>query len=170
MSLTEQLRSRLRGKVVVVGVGNSLRGDDGAGSEVALRLLDGGVEAIDASEVPENVVGLVAAASPDTVVLVDAVDMGAEPGAVALIERGRSREYLATTHRAPLDLVMTYLSHETGADVFLLGIQPQHVRFGIGLSGEVAAGVTSLVALLSAMLRATSRRATQGTRPAEEVG
>ena len=156
MSLLEQLRARLGDNVVVVGIGNPLRGDDAAGSCVARRLALASARAsiIDAQEVPESYVGRIVAARPDTVVLVDAVDIGGRPGDAAIIESDQIERYDPTTHRVPLGLVMQYLRRETGADTFLLGIQPSQVAFGAPMSREVEESVVLLAGLLERTLAA----------------
>jgi hydrogenase 3 maturation protease len=156
-SLAESLLPRLRGRVVVLGIGNPLRGDDGAGSLVADHLLDlvaGGAKAgegfltvISVGEVPESFLGPVVAARPDTVLLVDAAEMGAPPGSVALLEVEDLPEGPLFTHRTPLRLLADVLRRETGADVFLLAIQPRHLEWGEAMSSEVeeAARMVSLI-------------------------
>jgi len=159
MSLREELARRLSGRVVVVGVGNPLRGDDAAGCLVARRLQGTpGVRVIEAEEVPESFVGDIAAAMPDVVALVDAVDLGAEPGAVAMLEREQVATYAPTTHRMPLSLVMEVVQRRTGADVFLIAVQPLTLAFGAKVSPEVSATVEVLVAVLSELLRAPGVR------------
>lgn len=149
MSLLQQLQSRLQGTVAVVGVGNPFRGDDGAGCSVAERLRGAPrVRAFNGEEVPENVLGQVVQASPDTVVFVDAVDLGAEPGSIALLEKDQLDGHCPTTHRAPLNLLMEFLRLETGADVVLLAIQPAHFDFGRPMSREVDTSVTLLAATI----------------------
>ena len=98
MSLRQKLYRRLKGRVVVVGMGQPLWGDDAAGSRVAQYLqankeLRKGarVTVFDAQEVPENVLGQVVKLQPDTVVFVDAADMDAQPGAVANRVRASNR-------------------------------------------------------------------------------
>ena len=131
MTLADELAARLSGNVVVVGVGNPLRGDDAAGCLVARRLHGTpGVRVIEAEEVPESFVGDIAAAVPDAVALVDAVDLGREPGAVAVLEKEQVAAYAPTTHRMPLSLVMEVAHRRTGADVFLIAVQPSRVDFG----------------------------------------
>ncbi len=156
MSLREKLRARLGDKVVVVGIGNPLRGDDSAGSCVAQRLALANARAsvIDAQEVPESYVGRIIAARPDTVVLVDAVDIGGRPGDAAIIESDQIERYDPTTHRVPLGLVMRYLRCETGADTFLIGIQPSRVALGLPMSREVEESVVLLARLLERTLAA----------------
>ena len=159
MSLREELARRLSGRVVVVGVGNPLRGDDAAGCLVARRLQGTpGVRVVEAEEVPESFVGDIAAAMPDVVALVDAVDLGAEPGAVAMLEREQVATYAPTTHRMPLSLVMEVVQRRTGADVFLIAVQPLTLAFGARVSPEVSATVEVLAAVLSELLRAPGVR------------
>jgi hydrogenase 3 maturation protease len=159
MSLREELARRLSGRVVVVGIGNPLRGDDAAGCLVARRLRGAeGARVIEAEEVPESFVGDIAAAMPDVVALVDAVDLGAEPGAVAMLEREQVATYAPTTHRMPLSLVMEVVQRRTGADVFLIAVQPLTLAFGAKVSPEVSATVEVLAAVLSELLRAPGVR------------
>lgn len=157
MSLSEQLQSRIGDTVVVVGIGNPLRGDDAAGSCVAQRLTRASARAsiiVDAQEVPESYLGRIVAARPDTVILVDAVDIGGRPGDSAIIESDQIERYDPTTHRVPLGLVMRYLRCETGADTFLIGIQPSRVAFGLPMSREVEESVVLLAGLLERTLAA----------------
>jgi hydrogenase 3 maturation protease len=139
MTLERQLRQRLKGKkVVVVGVGNPLRGDDAAGCRVANKLKETPcLRVIIAEEVPENYFGLVTKMKPDTVVFVDAVELGMPPGAVALVEKDDIAGHMPTTHRMPLSILMSLLARETGADVFLLAVQPYATDFGMAVSREV---------------------------------
>ena len=131
MSLAEHLRARLGRTVAVVGTGNPMRGDDAVGSCLAQRLMEAKTRAciVDAQEVPESYLGRIVATRPDTVVFIDAVDMGARPGDAAIIESDQIERYAPTTHRMPLGLVMDYLRRETGADTFLIGIQPSQTGF-----------------------------------------
>lgn len=156
MSLSEQLRSRIGDTVVVVGIGNPLRGDDAAGSRVAQRLALASARAsiVDAQEVPESYLGRIVAARPDTIVLVDAVDIGGRPGDAAIIESDQIERYDPTTHRVPLGLLMKYLRCETGADTFLIGIQPYQVAFGLPMSREVEKSAVLLAVLLERTLAA----------------
>ena len=154
MTLADELAARLLGSVVLVGVGNPLRGDDAAGCLVARRLRGTpGVCVIEAEEVPESFVGDIAAAMPDAVVMVDAVDLGREPGAVALLEKEQVAAYAPTTHRLPLSLVMEVARRRTGGDVFLIAIQPSRVGFGAPPTPEVSESVERLAGMLGEILR-----------------
>jgi hydrogenase 3 maturation protease len=153
MSLEETLSARLRGRVTVVGIGNPLRGDDAAGCLVARGLRPApGLEAIEAEEVPENHLGAVAASRPDTIVLVDAVDLGAAPGSLALVETRDLARYTPTTHRVPLDLLATWLARETGAEVLLVALQPRQTTLGEPVSAEVGEAARLVAATLNRAL------------------
>jgi len=89
---------------------------------------------------------------------VDAVDLGAEPGAVAMLEREQVATYAPTTHRMPLSLVMEVVQRRTGADVFLIAVQPLTLAYGAKVSPEVSATVEVLAAVLSELLRAPGVR------------
>ncbi len=140
MSLERALRERLRGRVTVVGIGNPLRADDAVGGLVARRLRPAaGLSAIDAEEVPESHLGAVTSTRPDTILLVDAVDLGAPAGSLALVEPGDLDRFTPTSHRVPLQVLAHWLTVETGASVFLLAVQPARTGPGEAVSAEVEA-------------------------------
>jgi len=144
-SLLLELKKRLRGKVVIVGIGNTLRGDDGAGPELIKQLknsklstLNSKLSLMDVGEVPENYLGKIAEHKPDTIMLVDAVDFGSPPGSVRIIEQDTLKEEGCSTHNASIKLTMEYLRTKTKSLVFLLGIQPmKNLQMASGLSEPV---------------------------------
>ena len=159
MTVEDQLRARLRGKVVVVGVGNPMSGDDSAGCLVARKMEQSdSLRVIDAEEVPESMIGKIVGERPDTIVLVDAVDMGAGPGDVAIVEGDQITRYNPTTHRVPLGLVIDVLRRMCGADTFLVAIQPGSLGFGILPSREVEQSAALVAALLEESMVSASRR------------
>ncbi len=140
--MRQELERRLKGKVALVGVGNALRGDDGVGpvlidwlqarmpGRIPMLLVDGG-------EAPEAYWGKITAYRPQAVLVIDAVDWGGDPGSVALLEEVGQRRHPCSTHRIPLNLFLDLLKMGTGADVFVLGIQPKDLTFNAGISPEV---------------------------------
>jgi len=150
MDLQQQLATAIQGNVVVMGIGNPCRGDDAAGSMVAQQISDApGVRVIDAQDVPESYFRQVVSEGPDTVVLIDAVDLGSAPGSVALLDKDQVAGYWPSTHRMPLSLLMDYLERETHARIFLIAIQPRHTAFLQPMSGEVHASVASIAGVLN---------------------
>ena len=137
--LAGKLKARLGGipaeRIVFVGVGNRFRGDDAAGPAI-VDLLAGHVpHVIDAGPAPENVTGSIKRLKPGAIVFVDALILGDQPpGTPAIAEIGDIRHVGESTHALSLDVVMEYLKTETGADVFMIGVQPGHIADGEGLS------------------------------------
>lgn len=135
--------------LVILGVGNPDRGDDGIGPALVARL-DGQCAhvCIDAGTCPENVTGLVKHHHPSAIVIVDAVDMGLAPGTVRILDPRDLASNGFSTHTGSLYLVSAYLEHETGAPVRVAGVQPESVNAGMGLSGSAARAVDALFRLL----------------------
>ena len=77
-----------KGKLVIVGIGHPLRGDDDLGPCLARRLV-GHINAlcIDAGSAPENYLGKIIKFSPDVVLFIDAVDFNKEPGFYKILEQ-----------------------------------------------------------------------------------
>ena len=152
--LTE-LQSSLKGKrILLLGVGNRLRGDDAVGS-LLIERLQGKVDIpmIDAGDVPENYLGPIEESGAELVLVVDAADMGAHPGDVALFDIEQVQGLSVSTHTANLGLLFQVIPPETRPEVLLLGIQPGNLEFGEGLSEPVRATLESLAGMLALSLK-----------------
>jgi len=145
-----KLKDRLQGKVSIVGIGNRLRNDDGVGPEIINRLKNPLPHLLlfDVGEVPENYLGKIVKQKPDTIVLIDAVDLGGPPGTIKIIEKDDIKDESLSTHNVSLNLVAKYLQKETSADVFLLGVQPKTTEFGREISQPVREGLEKIVRML----------------------
>ena len=158
--LKAELRDALSGRVVVVGIGNPLRGDDGVGCRIADQLaacsseLRPGVTVVNAEEVPESHLGPVITAQPDVVLLVDAAEFGGHPGDATLMDADALDARVLATHRTPLAPIARFLESETGATVMLLGVQPGDQRWGAEPGECVAAAARDLATLLLEALAA----------------
>jgi hydrogenase 3 maturation protease len=141
----------------VIGVGNVMKGDDGAGPEVVADLVRRGfpLPCVDATEVPENYGGWVPKQGLDSVIFVDAVDFGGEPGECRVIPLERLMVSASNTHRLSLHYTILYLRDEWEGDAILVGIQPERLTLGEGLSEPVASGVKRLAGLLDEASRET---------------
>ena len=92
---------------------------------------------IDAGSAPENFTGKIKKEDPDTILIVDAADLGKDPGDFAILARDEILSSGFTTHDLSPAMLMEYLETETDADIYMLGIQPAKVGFGEGLSGVI---------------------------------
>ena len=137
------LKSHLKGKVAILGFGNRLWGDDGAGSVLAERLRAANPKAavFDAGMVPENYLEKVVASKPEKVMLVDATDFGGKPGDWRIFAASDLSATGLSTHAGSPRMLAAYLETRTGANVYLLGIQPGVTRAGQTLSESVEAAL-----------------------------
>ncbi len=145
------LENRLRSKHFgVVGVGNVLKGDDGAGPAVVEQLQreEAPFPVVDAAEVPENYAGWVEKQRLDAVVFVDAVIMGAKPGEWRVIRLEDLMHSASNTHRLSLHFTIRYLSEIWRGDAIVLGIEPKTLALGEALSSEVSAAVQEIAHVL----------------------
>ncbi len=148
-----------RGRVVVLGIGNIYKSDDGAGSLVAqaLRKRFSGV-VFDAEAAPENFVGPVRRAEPDTVIIVDAGDFEGDPGEIRIIAPEELQGLMTGTHATPLGTFMTFIAEETAATTHLVAVQAKSTELGGPVSEEVAAAVDRLVSELTEILERRTDR------------
>jgi hydrogenase 3 maturation protease len=142
----EHLKEHLKGKVVILGIGNTLRSDDGVGSLLATRIKDAVHYTVyDAGSSPENYLGKIVKDNPETVVLIDAVDYGGKPGEFRVVEPGDIQTVnFFSTHNASISLAINYLKSKIQADIIILIIQPKSVVFGESLSPEIDGTLNSL--------------------------
>ena len=150
----------MKPRVLVAGMGNDLRQDDGFGIAVVRRF--------EVSSVPQGVrvyesgiagIGLVQELMDgyEALIIVDATDRDAEPGTVFLLEaevptqeamtEESRQEFLADTHLTVPSQALT-LASALGilpSSVYILGCQPKECGLGMELSGPVERGVTEAV-------------------------
>jgi hydrogenase 3 maturation protease len=157
---TQQLEVNLRTieihKLAIVGVGNSMKGDDFAGSFVAKRLRDrlsGGTRGplvLDAENSPEDVVRKVRDFNAETLVFIDTTIMGSPPGTVKLMDLQKTEYPYFSTHNVPLKLLANMMGEVRRS--FLLGIEPKSTEFGEKMSEEVRESCASLVNVIGRIL------------------
>ena len=132
---------------LVLGMGNRLSRDDGLGPIIAERLHETDWETIDAGIAPENVTGKVREIHPELLVIVDAARMGLPPGSIRRLPLNKTDRMLASTHGLPLSFLISRLAGAADR-IILVGVGPQDLSPGEGLSPPVQAAVEFLVAIL----------------------
>jgi len=138
MDILSHLKAHLTGKVVILGIGNTLRNDDGIGSLLVQRLKNKVPYIVyDSGPSPENYLGKIIKDKPDNIVIIDAVDFAGRPGEFRILE-GNDIETINffSTHDASISLAINYLQREIAVDIIVLGIQPKNLDFGEILSPE----------------------------------
>lgn len=147
-------------KCAICGVGNRLRGDDAVGPMVADRLLEkyaqdvrnGEMIFLDCGTAPENFVSNIEKLKPDVVVIIDAVNLGKEPGHVGVVDIAKIVGFLHSTHQLPLSLFIEYLKKNGGCRVFFVGVQPKSCAFGAEMSSECEAAIERAMDVVSGLI------------------
>lgn len=171
--------SAAEGALVVLGVGNELLRDDAVGLHVVRELarraaageasLPEGTELLDGGTLGPDVLPWLAGARG--LVLVDAVELDAAPGAVEVLvddalDRGaaaasRDRDGIAAL------LATARLAGDLPRSVALVGVQPAAIDVGLEMTAPVRAAIPEAV---EATLHAVRSMASPGPRPAAPAG
>ncbi len=150
-------------RVVVIGLGNPLRGDDGIGPRVVTELrrrgLPEGVEAIDGGTGGMDLLRLME--GRDAIVVVDAAEMGREPGTFVRFTSEEVRMHLRTgrfsLHDAglPEALALASALNHPLPPITFFGVQPGRIGWEEGLSPAVEQAIPALV---EAILKETKKQ------------
>jgi len=158
--LSRLVLSSSKQKLVFIGVGHPLRGDDYVGSYVVKELIKRvprkplNVDFLDAEDSVESVITKAIQTSPKHVVFVDSCEMNSQPGMIQLISVSETDYPFFTTHGIPLKLLSERLLPESEA--WVLAIQPKQVEFSEKMSPEVGeAGALILQFILKRLLEAS---------------
>ena len=144
--MLDHLKAHLSGKIIILGIGNTLRSDDAAGSVLASRL-QGKIPftVYDTGANPENYLEKIVKERPDNLVIIDAADFGGKPGEFRVLEAEDLKTVnLFSTHNTSVELLTNYLQSQIKVDIIILIIQPKSIAFGDQLSPEVAGAINKL--------------------------
>jgi len=153
--LKADIEERIKGKVAIVAIGNIMRSDDGLGSKF-IELLKGrcvNARLFDCGTAPENYIFPILSAACDTVVLVDAADLGMQPGQARVLDLDQIMNVSFSTH-SPSPRLFTDLL-KTGKEdlnIFVVSVQPKSTMLGGPLSQEVLKGLDALTEIFSEAL------------------
>ncbi len=157
----EMLRKAIaqtEGSTDLIGIGNPLRGDDAVGLEIVSRLRAGlgpvpakGVRIHEASLAPERLLSRLAAAS-GRIVVFDAIQASVAPGEIVCASLADTKYGFFATHNIPLRIV-PWLAERLD-DVLVVGVQPDSLEVGEGLSDAVEAAAGRIVNAVSRALEA----------------
>jgi len=107
-------------------IGNRHGGDDAIGPYVADYLKDKSNEfvVLDCGTVPENFTSVVKQHKPKNLIIIDAVEMGLNPGETRIVPKDKIGTMHISTHGIPISILMTYLERYI-RNIFFVGIQPK---------------------------------------------
>jgi len=143
--LKGDLKKILNGKVVILGIGNPLKGDDAVGTELVDRIKNlSNFDCIKCEIHPENYTQEIISKKPDTLIIIDAVSINGNPGDVVLLEPKQLKDECFDSHRIPVSILIKYLKNYIKDNIYILGIQPKIISYGNYLSKEVSESIDIL--------------------------
>ena len=144
MSFESQLSDFLKDceKLIVLGVGNELKCDDGAGPFIIRKLKEEGIEnknllLINAETVPENFTGKIRKEKPTHLIIVDACLMGGSPGDMKIVDKYDFANIGISTHSMSLSFFVRYLEKDTDFGIIFVGIEPESMDYSENLTQNV---------------------------------
>ena len=161
MTFESQLANFLEGyeKLIVLGVGNVLKCDDGVGPHIIEKLKAENIEDnekllfIDAQTVPENFTGKIRKESPSHLIIVDACLMGGEPGDMKIVNKDDFAEIGISTHSMSLSYFVRFL--EKGNDslrIIFVGIEPESMDYADNPTEKVEKAAIDFIDILKGIL------------------
>lgn len=149
-------------RIVVLGIGNTILSDEGAGVHAAEALLDGyelpeGVEVIDGGTSGMELLDPLS--GTDVLVVLDAIKAGRPPGTVVKLTGAEVPVFFRSKlspHQVSICDVLAGLEFagDRPGDLVLIGVEPASLELGLALTPAIAARVPEMVALAVAELAA----------------
>ncbi len=160
MSLESQLRDFLTDyeKLIILGVGNELKCDDGVGPFIIKKLQAEDIEDkdkllfINAETVPENFTGKLRKESPSHIIIVDACLMGGKPGDIKIVDKYDFANIGISTHSMSLSFFVRYLEKDNDFKLIFVGIEPESMDYSEKLTENVEKSAYEFIDILKGIV------------------
>ncbi|WP_405293581.1 hydrogenase maturation peptidase HycI [Methanobrevibacter sp.] len=159
MEFESQLSNFLTGfeKLLVLGVGNKLKSDDGVGPFIIQKLKEENIENknlmfIDAETVPENFTGKIRKENPTHLIIVDACLMGMNPGDMQIVNKYEFANIGISTHSMSLSFFVRYLERDTEFRIIFVGIEPETMDWGEKPTPKVEKAANEFIEILKGII------------------
>lgn len=121
---------------LVMCIGNREGGDDAVGPYIADKLMQekGDIVVLDCGTIPENFTSVVKNNNPQNLIIIDAVEMGLNPGEIRIVPKEKIGVMHISTHGIPISVLINYLERYI-ENIIFIGIQPEN------MSGEISENV-----------------------------
>jgi hydrogenase 3 maturation protease len=135
----EELKKFIDGKTAIMGIGSTLKSDDGVGVFIAESLKNMGLDnVIVAGATPEHWLGFLSKRKFEKLLIVDSVLFGGKKGEIKLFDLQEISEQFGLTHSSSLHLFYDFISKEGNIrELKVLAIMPVSLDVGESLSVPV---------------------------------
>ncbi len=147
MNWEEELKKFIDNKTAIMGIGSTLKRDDGVGVFIAESLKDMGVSnVIVAGATPEHWLGFLTKKKFEKLLIVDSVLFGGEVGEIKLLDLREISERFGLTHSSSLHLFYDFISKEGSIkELKVLAIMPESLEVGESLSVPVKRSAENII-------------------------
>lgn len=159
MNFESQLNNFLNDceKLIVLGVGNELKSDDGVGPYIIKKLKEENIENknlifLDAETVPENFTGKIRKEKPTHLIIVDACLMDSHPGDMQIVNKYEFANIGISTHSMSLSFFVRYLEKDTEFRIIFVGIEPESMDYADNPTPKVEDAANEFVNILKELI------------------
>ena len=142
-------------KLVIMGIGNDICGDDGIGPYIVeniKHLESSNVSILNVTTAPENFTGKIRKIDPTHIIIVDAVIMNEGPGKIKIVKKEEVAGVSISTHSMSLSYLVNYLELEKPYNILFIGIEPESMELGQGLSPLVKSSSDEIINIFTEIL------------------
>lgn len=144
-------------KLIVLGVGNELKSDDGVAPFIISKLKEENIENknllfIDSQTVPENFTGKIRKENPTHLIIVDACLMGLKPGDMKIVNENEFANIGISTHSMSLSYFVKYLEKDTDFSIIFVGFEPETMEFGDKPTPKVEKAAIEFIEILKGII------------------
>ncbi|MBE6499331.1 MAG: hydrogenase maturation peptidase HycI [Methanobrevibacter thaueri] len=159
MNFKSQLNNFLKNynKLIILGVGNELKTDDGVGPFIIKKLKEENIENeklifINAETVPENFTGKIRKENPTHLIIIDACLMNSKPGNMQIVNKKDFANIGISTHSMSLSFFVKYLEKDTDFKITFVGIEPETMNWGDEPTVNVKKTAQEFISILKEIL------------------
>ena len=133
--------------ILFVGIGNALKSDDGIGIYICNNIKQtNNIKTLIVESGIEKFVGKINSLNPKILILVDCTDFNKKPGFVDILPIEQIQDFTVNTHTISVKRISEFFDMKT----YLLGVQPENVKFGEEFSKSVINSANELIKKINA--------------------
>lgn len=142
------LQSVLASRPAIIGIGNELRGDDGAGIAIIEKLLQIGYpNALAVYDTPENYLQKIASMDGESRLWIDIINWDSDPGDYRIFLPQEIHHFAISTHNYSPTVLLEYLKPLRPLPDYFLGIQPLNLSLGSQISAAVQDAIDEIITI-----------------------
>ena len=147
MNWEEELKEFIDNRTAIMGIGSTLKTDDGVGVFIAESLKEMGIDnVIVAGATPEHWLGFLTKEKFEKLLIVDSVLFGGEKGEIRVFDLPEISKRFGLTHSSSLHLFYDFISQEGSVkELKILAIMPESLEVGESLSPVVMRSAGSII-------------------------